>query len=186
MKRFLLISFFLHFLFVVLLSYRKFEYIENPILSVEIVETNKQDESVKIQKKVKPVAQPRPDGLLQGKKLESQNIVSQQSENTDSDQSSEVYESQQVTKLPRVLKQIKASYPEPAKQARIEGVVKLSVLIDPSGTVTEVIVLEGPGHGLNETAQQALYQFRFSPAEKQNQPVSVKITYNYRFRLDSR
>lgn len=91
-----------------------------------------------------------------------------------------------VSRRPRVLRQFKAGYPQTAKDARVEGPVKLSVLIDSGGRVQEVDVIEGPGHGLNELAQDALKKFIFSPAEKLGEKVPVRIVYIYRFRLESR
>lgn len=95
-------------------------------------------------------------------------------------------ESQNVSEKPRVLYQEKAAYPVMAKEARIEGPVKLSVTIDKLGRVIEVVVLEGPGYGLNETAVAAMKNFKFSPAQKEGQSVAVRITYIYRFKLESR
>ncbi len=84
------------------------------------------------------------------------------------------------------MRQIQVSYPQQAKEARIEGAVRLSVLINELGQVREVSVLEGPGYGLNEAATDALKQFQFSPAEVEGQKVSVRIVYVYRFKLESR
>ncbi len=92
----------------------------------------------------------------------------------------------QVSILPKVIVQERAEYPESAKQARVEGAVKLSVIIDTLGRVQSAEVLEGPGFGLDETAQRALMKFKFSPAEKDGSKVPVKIIYVYRFRLESR
>ncbi|WP_374029333.1 energy transducer TonB [Bdellovibrio bacteriovorus] len=78
---------------------------------------------------------------------------------------------------------MKASYPEEAKKAGIDGPVILEVLIDSRGKVKDVQLVSGPGHGLNESAISALKQFEFLPAQKGADPVSVKIRYTYRFKL---
>ena len=78
---------------------------------------------------------------------------------------------------------MKASYPEEAKKARVDGPVNLEVLIDRKGVVREVKVLSGPGFGLNESAIEALKQFEFQPARRGDEPVAVKIRYTYRFKL---
>lgn len=179
MVRYFIISILIHFSFVALLNYQSDNRIENPIYSVEFFEPKQIANSNPTGAKAKKVAV----APVELKKPEASDSSSQESQSQDSNGVAEI---QQVTKMPRVLKQVKAEYPESAKQARIEGSVKLSVLVDPTGNVTEVLILEGPGHGLNETAQKALMNFRFSPAEKQGEKVSVKITYIYRFRLDSR
>ncbi|MNJ91354.1 Gram-negative bacterial tonB protein [compost metagenome] len=89
----------------------------------------------------------------------------------------------QVSRFPKVKKEVKASYPEEAKKARVDGPVNLEVLIDRKGVVREVKVLSGPGFGLNESAIEALKQFEFQPARRGDEPVAVKIRYTYRFKL---
>ena len=183
MIRFLLISIFIHFLFVALISYQPHAVIENPIVAVEFIETSSAQKNTGVPTKVKKtITLPTEQSPVH----KTEAISANENQKIDSASGENIFDTQQITKLPRVINQIKASYPEAAKKARIEGPVKLSVLIDPTGVVTEVLILEGPGHGLNETAQEALKGFKFSPAEKEGQKVSVKITYVYRFRLDSR
>lgn len=99
---------------------------------------------------------------------------------------STAYESGNVSVKPKVKKQIQIVYPQQAKDARIEGPVKLSVVINAEGSVADVSVLEGPGYGLDEAAREALKQFEFSPAEVEGRKVPVRIVYVYRFRLESR
>lgn len=89
----------------------------------------------------------------------------------------------QVTRLPRVAKEVKATYPEEAKQARIDGPVSLEILIDRTGKVRDVKMLNGPGYGLNESAIEAVKQFEFQPALRGSESVAVKIRYTYRFKL---
>lgn len=89
----------------------------------------------------------------------------------------------EVTTLPKIVKEVKAPYPAEAKSARIEGPVILDVLISKEGQVNEVYLVQGPGHGLNESAIDALKQFQFSPAFKGPKKVAVKIRYTYRFKL---
>lgn len=88
-----------------------------------------------------------------------------------------------VTQMPKIKKEVRAPYPEEAKKNGVEGPVIMDVLIDPTGRVREVIVLSGPGFGLNEAAVQALKQFEFAPARVQEQFVAVKIKYKYTFKL---
>lgn len=90
----------------------------------------------------------------------------------------------EVTRFPKVAKEVKASYPAEAKKAGVDGAVVLDVLIDRSGKVRDVRVISGPGFGLNESAIEALKQFEFQPAQKGSESVAVKIRYTYRFKLD--
>jgi protein TonB len=85
---------------------------------------------------------------------------------------------------PSVLGEVKIAYPEAAKKADIEGTVRLKLLIDAEGAVKEVVIVSGPGYGLNEAAREAIKRFRFKPATKGGEPVGTTLIYNYTFLLD--
>lgn len=89
----------------------------------------------------------------------------------------------EVTRFPKVTREIKASYPEEAKAAGVDGPVVMEILIDPTGKVREVKLISGPGYGLNESAVKAMKEFEFTPALKDTSAVAVKIRYTYRFKL---
>ncbi|WP_413568397.1 energy transducer TonB [Bdellovibrio sp. HCB117] len=90
----------------------------------------------------------------------------------------------EITRFPKVKKEIKAQYPEEAKKSGIDGPVVLEIIIDKLGQVREVQLISGPGHGLNESAIEALKKFEFQPAFKGEESVAVKIRYTYRFKLE--
>ncbi len=90
----------------------------------------------------------------------------------------------QVSTLPRLLQQIKASYPLEAKKSGIEGQVILKLRINENGKVTRVTVIHGPGYGLEGAAKRAAYGFRFAPATWEGRPVTTEITYTYTFVLE--
>ena len=48
----------------------------------------------------------------------------------------------------------------------------------------EVLIVAGPGYGLNEAARDALKKFRFSPATQKGEPVRYQFVYTYTFLLD--
>jgi protein TonB len=85
---------------------------------------------------------------------------------------------------PSLLGEVRVDYPEEARKAGIEGSVRLKVTIDAGGQVTEVVVINGPGYGLNEAAREALRRFRFSPATQKGEPVRYAFFYTYTFLLD--
>lgn len=74
----------------------------------------------------------------------------------------------------------KPAYPPIARQARIEGVVSVQVLIDESGKVISAKTISG-NPMLSGASQQAAYAARFSPTRLGDQPVKVSgvITYNF-------
>jgi periplasmic protein TonB len=85
---------------------------------------------------------------------------------------------------PQVLNEVKVPYPQEAKKNEVEGSVRLKVTLEPSGEVKEVVVISGPGYGLNEAAREALRRFRFKPATKGGEPVGYTFIYTYTFELD--
>lgn len=89
-----------------------------------------------------------------------------------------------VTQMPVLKLEVRVPYPEEAKKRGVQGAVTLDLLIDGSGTVREVQLVQGPGFGLNEAAITAARQFRFEPARMDNQTVAVRIRYVYRFVLE--
>ncbi len=79
--------------------------------------------------------------------------------------------------------EIKVPYPEAARQAQVQGTVRLKVSIDAAGSVTGVVAIGGPGYGLREAAIGALQRFRFRPAMKRGQPIPYTFIYAYTFEL---
>jgi protein TonB len=85
---------------------------------------------------------------------------------------------------PSLLGEVKIDYPGEAKKNEIEGSVRLRVTLSAEGTVENIVVLSGPGYGLNEAARDALKRFRFKPAMKGGEPVGYTFIYTYTFLLD--
>ena len=90
----------------------------------------------------------------------------------------------QVDREPELSSEVKIPYPDDARRAGIEGTVTLSITVDLEGRVVSARVLNGPGHGLNEAARNAILRFRFRPAIKGGEPVSTEMKYSYTFLLD--
>ncbi len=88
-----------------------------------------------------------------------------------------------VSQMPRVLNEVRPTYPAEARAKGLEGAVAMSILIDDKGAVREVEVLSGP-EIFRAVALAAMQQFRFQPALAQGAPVAVRIAYTIRFTLD--
>jgi TonB family protein len=86
-------------------------------------------------------------------------------------------------RMPELLDFVNAPYPPEAEKAGLEATVLLKLTIDKEGRVTEAAVLEPAGHGFDEAARDAALKFRFKPAMRGDQPVAVKIPYQYSFTL---
>ena len=78
-----------------------------------------------------------------------------------------------------------AGYTPGAERAGIEGDVQLRVFLDEAGRVTKTEVGSGLGHGLDESATEALTKrCRFQPAiGMDGTPVAYVIPYTFTFAL---
>ncbi len=87
----------------------------------------------------------------------------------------------EVTKPPKLVTFVPAEYPKDKHDAGITSSVLLSIEIDAEGKVGEVEVVTSGGPDFDAAAVKAVKQFVFEPAEIDNQPAPVKITYRYDF-----
>ena len=85
-------------------------------------------------------------------------------------------------KEPKKLKTVNPTYPDIAKQARVQGVVILECTISPQGKVTDVKILRGIPL-LDAAAVEAVKQWVYSPTLLNGVPVPVIMTVTVNFRL---
>jgi protein TonB len=83
---------------------------------------------------------------------------------------------------PRKLVHVPPRYPELARRAGLQGTVELECVIDPSGSVAEIRVANGPTL-LRDAAVDAVRQWRYTPTKLNGVPVSVVMTVTVRFSL---
>jgi TonB family protein len=88
-----------------------------------------------------------------------------------------------VTKPPKLVKFVEAVYPKERHDAGITASVLLSIEIGDDGKVGNVEVVQGAAPDFDAAAVAAAKQFVFEPAEIDNQPAPVKITYKYDFTI---
>ncbi len=86
---------------------------------------------------------------------------------------------EQETKL---ISQPLPEYPQAAKAANEQGVVRLQAVIGKDGRVKEVQVLSGPPLLVN-AAEQAVHQWRYHPTILSGQPVEVSTVIDVNFAL---
>lgn len=84
----------------------------------------------------------------------------------------------------RILRSERPRYTEEAKQAGIQGVVKLEAVFRADGKVKVSRVLSGLPKGLTERAVEAAELIQFEPAKKDGKPVSVRRLLEYKFEAD--
>ena len=73
-------------------------------------------------------------------------------------------------------------YPEIARLARREGTVVLEAVLDPTGHVTQLRVIQSVPM-LDQAAMDAVRQWRYTPSTYNGHPVSVLMTITIRFKL---
>ena len=86
---------------------------------------------------------------------------------------------------PRVVSAVQPKYPSSARNAGVEGVVGVKMLVNASGKVEEAFVVRSSGNAdLDEAAVAAVYKWRFSPAkDKFGQKAPCYVTQGIRFDL---
>ena len=72
-------------------------------------------------------------------------------------------------------------YTEEARKNHVEGAVRLRVVLNLSGEVTNISVVKGLPDGLTEKAKDAARRIRFTPAEKDGRKVSQYAVLEYIF-----
>ncbi|WP_410968987.1 energy transducer TonB, partial [Salmonella sp. SAL4444] len=72
---------------------------------------------------------------------------------------------------------------EAAREAKIEGTVKLATIIGTKGEVSKAEVIQGLDAGLDANAIAAVLTWKFEPATKDGKPVKAKATIEVNFRL---
>jgi TonB family protein len=87
------------------------------------------------------------------------------------------------TKPAEILSKPIPAYTEEARKLHIEGEVLLEVVFEGSGAIRVVRVIHGLGHGLDEAAIKAAQQIRFTPAQRDGQPVDFNGVLHITFQL---
>lgn len=80
---------------------------------------------------------------------------------------------------------IKPTYPDLARKAKIEGMVILQIVVRRDGTIGDITVLRAPSArlGFEESAIEAVRQWRYKPAMQSGRPVDVYLTVQISFEL---
>jgi protein TonB len=86
---------------------------------------------------------------------------------------------------PEFILQMRPQYPRLAKEARLEGVVTVQVLVDKEGRVRDVrIARSSESPILDEAAVKAARRCRFKPGIQNGMAVFCWVAFRYEFRLD--
>ncbi len=84
---------------------------------------------------------------------------------------------------PRLLKEVKPSYPAKARGAKIKGVVVMEAVVEANGSVGEVRVRQSldRAFGLDDAAVKTLKKWRFAPGTKDGIAVPVLVEVEMSF-----
>lgn len=78
----------------------------------------------------------------------------------------------------KIMERVAPSYPELARLTEVKGVVRLEVLVSPSGTARAVRTLSG-NPVLSQAAEKAVQKWRWAPAARESSEL-VEVRFNQR------
>jgi periplasmic protein TonB len=84
---------------------------------------------------------------------------------------------------PVLVWKVDPDYSDPARAAKVQGLVVLRVEIDGSGHIRDVRVDRGLGLGLDEKAMEAVRRWRFLPGTRNGRAVATTAVVEVHFRL---
>lgn len=92
------------------------------------------------------------------------------------------YPARQLDVYPQPLAPVKLGYPDRAAAQRLDGNLRLLLLIDEFGVVNEASVVEAQPQGYFEEAALSVFRAtRFSPAQKQGRPVKSRVLLQVKY-----
>ena len=89
----------------------------------------------------------------------------------------------ELEKRPEPTSQVAPTYPESLRKAKVEGVVTLIFVLDETGRVEDPRVENSSRPEFEKPALEAIRKWRFSPGQKDGQPVRTYIRVPMRFRV---
>ena len=114
-----------------------------------------------------------------GASIMAQGVATNSSEQS----TDEVYKASEVTRKVMIRSKPEPVYTDEARENKIEGTVRLRLVLHSTGEVTEIKILKSLPHGLTEKAMEAARKIEFTPAEKDGRPVSQYVIIEYNFSL---
>ena len=85
-------------------------------------------------------------------------------------------------KAPEFLNRVKPEYAPEADKADITATVEAMVLFRSNGEVGTIEIARWAGFGLDESAEGAIRQLKFTPATRAGIPINVRALIRYNFR----
>jgi protein TonB len=86
---------------------------------------------------------------------------------------------------PQIVRKVEPPYPDLAREAHAEGIVKVQMTIDETGRVIEAVVVSSDAiPSLEEAALKAARAFLWRPAKQRDVAVKCRVTMDFRFELN--
>jgi TonB family protein len=98
-------------------------------------------------------------------------------------QSARIYKVAQLQTPPKVVSKVEPNYTDDARNAKIQGPVVLSLMIDTQGRAHKIRVTRSLDKGLDQQAIDAIEKWHFAPGIKDGKPVRAAATIEVNFRL---
>lgn len=76
-------------------------------------------------------------------------------------------------------------YPQLARQAQLEGLVVVKIVVNADGTPSDPAILKSPGKALDSAAIEAVMKQRFKPGRQRGRAVAAYMAIPVRFQLTS-
>jgi protein TonB len=92
-----------------------------------------------------------------------------------------VYEPGEGITPPRVVHQVNPKYDARAKGFRLSGAVLIGLIVSSRGLPSRVHVVRSLDKDVDESALEAVREWRFEPGKKNGSPVAVRVTIEIRF-----
>jgi TonB family protein len=89
----------------------------------------------------------------------------------------------QTTIAAHLVRSVTPFYTEEARDHEVEADVPLDIVVNANGEVVSARVSKPVGYGLDDSALRAVRQYRFSPAMRGSNVVSVRMHWTVQFRL---
>jgi TonB family protein len=102
------------------------------------------------------------------------------SKQADGEADEEVYDMAAGITPPRIVKQVPPRY-STARGVRVDGTVTIGLVVSSGGVPKNLRVLKGLDKDVDQSAVDAVEQWRFAPAKKDDKPVAVRISLEIAF-----
>ena len=97
-----------------------------------------------------------------------------------SESDEKVYDMGPDVSPPRVTKQVSPNY-KTARGVRLEGSVTVGLIVSSRGVPRDVRIVKGIDKDVDQSAVDAVRQWRFAPARKDGKPVAVRVSLELDF-----